>query len=71
MTSLEASHLISLAEAERAAVQQDALLPPKVRRLMATIRVIGPALPTDLLDALQARLNDEPVGKHIQDSGEG
>lgn len=58
MTNLEASHLISLADAERTGLQQDALLPPRVRRLMATIRTIGPQLSPDLLDALQARLDE-------------
>ena len=60
MTELEASHLVSVAEAERAAALQDALLPPKVRYLMATIRAIGPQLPVDALDALQARLTEVP-----------
>jgi len=66
MTGVEASHLISLAQAERAAVQQDALLPAKVRQLMATIRAIGPQLPADLLDALQARMNEVPLDNSLK-----
>lgn len=58
MTELETTHLVSLAEAERAAALQDAHLPPNVRQLMATIRAVAATLPADLVDAMQARLKE-------------
>ena len=58
MNELEATHLASLAGAERAAALQDAHLPLKVRQLLATIRAIAPAMPADLLDSIQARLRE-------------
>jgi transcriptional regulator with XRE-family HTH domain len=58
MSELETNHLVSLADAERAAALQDAHLPPKVRQLMATIRAVAANLPADFVDAMQARFRE-------------
>jgi transcriptional regulator with XRE-family HTH domain len=58
MNDLEASHLVSLAEGERASALLDAHLPPKVRLLLATIRSVAPQMPVELLDSIQSRLQE-------------
>jgi hypothetical protein len=61
LSELQASHLTSLAAAERAAALLDAHLPANVRQLVLMIRRAAPRLSEETVDAMLAKLNEAPM----------
>ena len=54
----EAARLVEVAGSERAARLHESHLPPRVRDLIAAIRVAAPLLPAEFVDLLRAKVEE-------------
>lgn len=54
-------NFVGIAVSERAALLYDLYLPPQIRQVIALLRVVGPFLPTELLNSMKAKLQEVDV----------
>jgi transcriptional regulator with XRE-family HTH domain len=58
LSANDESNFVGVAVSERAALLDDLHLPPQIRQLIALLRVAGPRLPTEVVNLMEAKLQE-------------